>query len=390
MTVGLVAQAVLSTATVVLVALAAWRMSGGSLTRKADRSQYVSAGGPASPSATRPEGRRERAIAVDAGTFAVSVAGPAVIRYRTGDDAPPPEAAGAHRPRIRDDFRAGLAFLWRTPVLRALMILLTVVSFLSLGMTEVFVYDVRHVLGQGDRVVGLVLGAAGVGTVIGAAATSRLRGALGFGWCWLGSYVLCGGAVAWLGVSENVTAMAALCPVYMFGMAVGGICSLSLRQEVTPDRLLGRVTAAFWTVQLARPAGRGRADDPGRPDRGAGPAAGRRRSVPGRRRGRGVHPDPAAPPGADAPGRSTYGRRIAGAVIGAVIEPPPSAGRAGSPGQDPLQQEARCPVGALSGCAIPPSGAASQDETSASGGPARRIASPHNSGNGRKRGAVDG
>lgn len=27
-----------------------------------------------------------------------------------------------------------------------------------------------------------------------------------------------------------------------------GICSMSFRQEVTPDHLLGRVTSAFWTL----------------------------------------------------------------------------------------------------------------------------------------------
>ncbi|MFF8972873.1 hypothetical protein [Streptomyces sp. NPDC014995] len=34
-------------------------------------------------------------------------------------------------------------------------------------------------------------------------------------------------------------------------MAVAGTCSLSLRQEVTPEPLLGRVTSAFWTLQYA-------------------------------------------------------------------------------------------------------------------------------------------
>ncbi|GIJ09034.1 hypothetical protein ACFFMR_12240 [Micromonospora andamanensis] len=34
-------------------------------------------------------------------------------------------------------------------------------------------------------------------------------------------------------------------------MAVAAICSLSLRQEVTPNRLLGRVTSVFWATHYA-------------------------------------------------------------------------------------------------------------------------------------------
>jgi len=45
--------------------------------------------------------------------------------------------------------------------------------------------------------------------------------------------------------------IAALAAVYMAGESVGGICSMSLRQEVTPDHLLGRVTSAFWTIHGA-------------------------------------------------------------------------------------------------------------------------------------------
>lgn len=35
---------------------------------------------------------------------------------------------------------------------------------------------------------------------------------------------------------------------WSFGLALAGITSMTLRQELTPDALLGRVTAAFWTI----------------------------------------------------------------------------------------------------------------------------------------------
>ena len=33
-----------------------------------------------------------------------------------------------------------------------------------------------------------------------------------------------------------------------FGETVRGINTMTVRQEITPDRLLGRVTASFWTL----------------------------------------------------------------------------------------------------------------------------------------------
>ena len=60
-----------------------------------------------------------------------------------------------------------------------------------------------------------------------------------------------GVAVAGLGASRSLPVIAALAAVYLAGESVGGICSMSLRQEVTPDHLLGRVTSAFWVTHFS-------------------------------------------------------------------------------------------------------------------------------------------
>jgi MFS family permease len=190
------------------------------------------------------------ALSINAASFAVSAAGLMLIRFRPRDEPKEP-ATAARWFDLREGFLAGAGFLWRTPVLRALTILLTVFLFLSLGMTDVFIYHVRHDLGQTDRVVGYVMGAAGVGTIAGAALMSPLRRWWGFGPCWLGSVGLCAVAVAVAGVAENVVVVGGMVLAYSLGVALAGLCSMSLRQEVTPDHLLGRVTSAFWTVHNA-------------------------------------------------------------------------------------------------------------------------------------------
>ncbi len=89
---------------------------------------------------------------------------------------------------------------------------------------------------------------AGVGTVISALLLPRLRRTLGFGPCWIGSFVLCAAAVAVLAFAGSVAVAAAVAPVFFFGLALAGISGMTLRQTITPDHLLGRVTAAFWTI----------------------------------------------------------------------------------------------------------------------------------------------
>jgi MFS family permease len=157
-----------------------------------------------------------------------------------------PDAAGAWR-----ELLAGARFLWQHPVLRVLTILLTFFIFATYGLPDVLIYYLKHNLGQGDGVVGLVLGVAALGTVVGALTVAPLRRRLSFGTCWTGAVLLCALAVGGLGASGSVPVAAVLAALYLACTSVAGICSMSLRQQVTPDHLLGRVTAAFWTIHFS-------------------------------------------------------------------------------------------------------------------------------------------
>jgi MFS family permease len=141
-------------------------------------------------------------------------------------------------------------------VLRALTVLLSFLTFLTLGLTDIFIYHLKHDLAQPDSTVGYVLACAALGTVIAALIVAPARRRLGFGACWIGSYALVGFVIAGIGRSTSVPMIAALITAFAFGTSIAGICSMSLRQEVTPDYLLGRVTSAFWTIHSALgPAG---------------------------------------------------------------------------------------------------------------------------------------
>jgi Na+/melibiose symporter-like transporter len=226
------------------------------------------------------------AIAVDAASFAISAVGVLVVRNQlssrrreTTDSVAPggpvlagcsatpsrtttpdasggatpdgsvsgsPDAAGTWR-----ELLAGARFLWQHPVLRVLTILLTFFIFATYGLPDVLIYYLKHNLGQGDGVVGLVLGVAALGTVVGALTVAPLRRRLSFGTCWTGAVLLCALAVGGLGATGSVPPAAVLAALYLACTSVAGICSMSLRQQVTPDHLLGRVTAAFWTIHFS-------------------------------------------------------------------------------------------------------------------------------------------
>jgi MFS family permease len=183
------------------------------------------------------------AIAIDAATFALSALGLSLVRLR-------PATRVEARSPLRE-FAAGARFLFAHPTLRALTILLTLLLFLQTGLEDVFIYYLKHDLGRSDGTVGYVLAASGIGTVIAALLVARARRRLGFGACWIGANALGGIALVLAGAAPGLVAMAAIVTTFGFASTIGSICSLSLRQEVTPNHLLGRVTAAFWTIHYS-------------------------------------------------------------------------------------------------------------------------------------------
>ncbi|MFF4014504.1 MFS transporter [Streptomyces sp. NPDC001843] len=187
------------------------------------------------------------AIGIDAATFAISALGLGFVRF--GVVAAPP--TGSERGRVRGEFMTGARFLWTHPVLRPLTVLLTLLTFLTYGLPDLVVYLVKHELGRPDATVGYVLAVGTVGTFAAASVVARVRSRLGFGVSWIGAFSVAGLAVACLGVSRTVPVVAALVTVQLLCTGIAGICSMSLRQEVTPGHLLGRVTSSFWTVQSA-------------------------------------------------------------------------------------------------------------------------------------------
>jgi len=187
------------------------------------------------------------AVAVDAASFGVSAVCLGFVRIRqSAPDEPAPARQGLWR-----DLLVGVSFLRSHPVLRVLTALLFLFSFLELGLTDLIIYHLEHDLGQSDGTVGTVLAVGALGSITGALLVARVRRALGFGPTWTGAVAVCGCALGGIGLARDVPSVALLTAAFLCCVSIAGTCSMSLRQQVTPQHLLGRVTSAFWTIHFS-------------------------------------------------------------------------------------------------------------------------------------------
>jgi MFS family permease len=183
------------------------------------------------------------AIAIDAMTFAASALSLSTIRLRREGRLVTPGGSALD----------GLRFLAKEPQLRivtVIFVMLAVVSSgtMAAGVLDVLVYHLRNVQGADDRAVGLSLGLGAVGAVIGALSAAPLRRRFGFGACFVGATAAQGAALASMGTTSGVLLLAFSITVWTSGMSMRSVVTQTLRQELTPEPLLGRVTAAFWTM----------------------------------------------------------------------------------------------------------------------------------------------
>jgi predicted MFS family arabinose efflux permease len=169
----------------------------------------------------------------------------------------PARAAAARRHPLQE-IREGAAFVFHHALLRPVFITQFIFNtgwFLQLA---VFVpYAVRH-LGLSASGVGLVLAMYGVGMVIGALVATRVMRRLAFGTV-VGLGPVTGFVAAMVMALTVLVPAAWLAGLSFFLLGVGPILwvisTTTLRQSVTPPRLLGRVSAINIMSYGARPLG---------------------------------------------------------------------------------------------------------------------------------------
>jgi MFS family permease len=119
---------------------------------------------------------------------------------------------------------------------------------MSAAVIDLFIFRLRHDLGQSGQVVGLCLGGAAVGALVGALTSARLRKRLGAGACILGGTSIQAAGLVAAGFLPGVATTVLGAFLWAAGLSTRAVVNVSLRQELAPDALLGRVMAATTTM----------------------------------------------------------------------------------------------------------------------------------------------
>ncbi len=180
------------------------------------------------------------AVLVDAVSFVVSAL--FLARIETHEEVPPRE----ERRSLRVELMEGLRFLFADKRIRALASSTVLFNFFSNVTFAIYlVYAVRE-LGLGAGTIGVVFAVGNTGELVGAMLAGRISARLGVG----PTMVLGGSSSAALILvplapqSQPIPFLVAAGIVLSFGVVVYNITGLSFQQEITPDRMLGRLNAS--------------------------------------------------------------------------------------------------------------------------------------------------
>lgn len=176
----------------------------------------------------------------DALSYMVSAACFAAVRsdFRSSDH--PVE----HSHSLRSDIAAGIRWLWRNRVLRAIALTAAGLQLAISGISLVTIV-IAEDTGASASAIGVLFSAIGAGGIAGAALAPRIRQIFGVGGTIL--VVVWVHAALWMLVAFAHTLLVVGTVVALFTLTMPwlGIAAYGYQLEVTPDDLLGRVGTAF-------------------------------------------------------------------------------------------------------------------------------------------------
>jgi Na+/melibiose symporter-like transporter len=185
------------------------------------------------------------AILVDSLSYLASLIGIAAIRKPE-----PAPVAAEERASLRADLQEGLRFVFGNPVLRALALTAGTRSFFGNFFAALYSLFLYRELGLGPALIGLTISMGGIGDLFGSLLAQPAARRFGLGPTLIGTLALSffAGILIPLAGGSQLTILGMLFAAQLFGdglHAIFDIHSVSLRQAVTPDRLLGRAQSAM-------------------------------------------------------------------------------------------------------------------------------------------------
>lgn len=194
---------------------------------------------------------------LDAATFGISalliflITGrfhtPAPIPARRAPGAAAAEATAQRARRsLRTEIAEGVAWLWRHRLLRTLAVNLGVANALDGVVLATLVLFAQEVLGLGAAGFGLLTAATAVGGILGSVLAPSVSRRIGPGPSLYSALLIGGtGAYALAGATSSPWVVGVGLATWGFASVLWDVITVSLRQTVIPDRLLGRVNSVY-------------------------------------------------------------------------------------------------------------------------------------------------
>jgi MFS family permease len=179
-------------------------------------------------------------------SFAAS--GLLILSIRT--DAKPEETSDAPRKSVRSDIVEGVRWLFGNRTLRALAMVSCLGNVVVTAQFTMLVLLAKEVLGLPDFGFGLLLTATAVGATAGGLAAAAAGKRFGPGTVMLTGKAGVGAAVLVLGLVANAWVAAAMMMVTGALMTAEKVVVSTLRQQIVPRELLGRVLSSSRLVVM--------------------------------------------------------------------------------------------------------------------------------------------
>ena len=146
------------------------------------------------------------------------------------------------------DVREGASYLFHHPVLRSLAFAIGAINFGVMAFGAVLVLFAKEILHVGPVGFGLIVSGAAIGGFLGSFVAARIAARIGRARAVVWALALIGLFSAAVGLTSNPFVAAGLEFFVGFSAAMVNVAGITLRQTLTPNRLLGRVVSSFRVV----------------------------------------------------------------------------------------------------------------------------------------------
>jgi MFS family permease len=181
---------------------------------------------------------------VDAATFAVAAA---LVFMIAGDFRPKvdKEDSAVLPASFWDDLKEGVRWLWGHPLFRPMALALGILNATSMMAMATFVLFGQEVLGLDATRFGLLTTGCALGGVIGSLIADRVSRWLGQGWSLFTTILVSAVTLLVSGLTSSFWVFWAMGLIMSISVVLWNVITVSLRQSLIPDRILGRVNSVY-------------------------------------------------------------------------------------------------------------------------------------------------